>query len=163
MSEEAAVLDPKETLDSMLGLLGFFCDIKEFPHEDGALTLQIYTAEKDRLIGRHGETLDDLQFLLNRVLTAKHKEGRKVIVDVEHWREMKEDQLVQQVRQLAEIVRNTGRSFQLEPMNAYERRIVHHAFESDPEITTWSPPDHTPFKRITLRKRITPLSRGPQA
>lgn len=156
MSEEAAVLDPKETLDSMLGLLGFYCDIKEFPHDDGSLTLQIYTAEKDRLIGRHGETVEDLQFLLNRVLTAKHKDARKVHVDVEHWREMKEDQLVQKVRQLAEIVRNSGRPFQLEPMNAYERRIVHHAFENDPDIATWSPPDDARLKRITLRKRTKP-------
>lgn len=156
MSEEAAVLDPKETLDSMLGLLGFYCDIKEFPHEDGSLTLQIYTAEKERLIGRHGETVEDLQFLLHRVLSAKHKDTRKVHVDVEHWREMKEDQLVHKVRQIAEIVRNSGRSFQLEPMNAYERRIVHHAFENDPDITTWSPPDDARLKRITLRRRAKP-------
>jgi len=153
MSEQAAAPDPKETLDSMLGLLGFFCDIKEFPHEDGSITLQIYTAEKERLIGRHGETLDELQFLLNRILVAKSKDVPKVHVDVEHWREMKEDQLVQKVRQLAEVVRKTGRSFQLEPMNGYERRIVHHAFENDPEVTTWSPPDDARLKRITLRKR----------
>lgn len=153
MSEQAAAPDPKETLDSMLGLLGFYCDIKEFPHEDGSITLQIYTAEKERLIGRHGETLDELQFLLNRILVAKSKDVPKVHVDVEHWREMKEDQLVQKVRQLAEVVRKTGRSFQLEPMNGYERRIVHHAFENDPEVTTWSPPDDARLKRITLRKR----------
>lgn len=156
MSEEtAAALDPKETLDSMLGLLGFYCEIKEFPHEDGSLTLQVYTSEKERLIGRHGETLEDLQLLLNRVLIARSKEARKVQVDVEHWREMKEDQLVHKVKQIAEIVRKTGRSFQLEPMNAYERRIVHHAFEQDPEIATWSPPDDARLKRITL-KRKTP-------
>lgn len=156
MSEPTAALDPKETLDSMLGLLGFFCDIKEFPQQDGTLTLQIYTAEKDRLIGRQGETLDDLQYLLNRVLNARHKDARKVQVDVEHWREMKEDQLVQKVRQLAELVRKTGRSYQLEPMNGYERRIVHHAFENDPEITTWSPPDDARLKRITLKRRPQP-------
>ena len=153
MSESTAVLDPKETLDSMLGLLGFVCEIKEFPHEDGSLTLQVYTAEKDRLIGRHGETLDDLQMLLNRLLQAKNRDSRKVQVDVEHWREMKDDQLVHKVKQLAEIVRKTGRSFQLEPMNAYERRIVHHAFQDDPEILTWSPPDDARIKRITLKRR----------
>lgn len=156
MSEERVALDPKETLDSMLGLLGFFCEIKEFPHEDGSLTLQIYTAEKDRLIGRHGETLDELQLLLNRLLVAKSKDARKVQVDVEHWREMKEDQLVQKVRQLADVVRRTGRPFQLEPMNAYERRIVHHAFQNDPEIATWSPPDDARLKRITLKRRQKP-------
>lgn len=153
MSESTAVIDPKETLDSMLGLLGFVCEIKEFPHEDGSLTLQVYTAEKDRLIGRHGETLDDLQMLLNRILQARNRDSRKVQVDVEHWREMKDDQLVQKVKQLAEIVRKTGRSFQLEPMNGYERRIVHHAFQDDPEIATWSPPDDARIKRITLKKK----------
>jgi spoIIIJ-associated protein len=153
MSEEAVAPDPKETLDSMLGLLGFFCEIKEFPHEDGSLTLQVYTAEKERLIGRNGETLDDLQMLLNRLLQAKSKDVRKVQVDVEHWREMKDDQLVHKVRQLAEIVRKTGRPYHLEPMNAYERRIVHHAFQDDPEVATWSPPDDARLKRITLRKR----------
>jgi spoIIIJ-associated protein len=153
MSAEAPALDPRETLDAMLGLLDIHCEVKEFPQEDGTLTLQIYTAEKDRLIGHHGETLDDLGLLLNRVLTGKHKDARKVHVDVEHWREMRDDQLVQKVRQIAELVRKGGRSFQLEPMNAYERRIVHHAFENDPEITTWSPPDDARLKRVTLKRR----------
>src|SRR5215213_8114178 len=155
MSEEtaAALLDPRETLDSMLGLLGFITEIKEFPHEDGTFTLQVYTGEKDRLIGRNGETLDDLQLLLNRVLQAKNKDARKIQVDVEHWREMKDDQLVHKVRQLAEMVSKTGRPYQLEPMNAYERRLVHHAFHDDPEIATWSPPDDARLKRITLKRK----------
>jgi spoIIIJ-associated protein len=153
MSEDTAVLDPQETLDTMLGLLGFFCEIKAFEHEEGTLTLQVYTAEKQRLIGRHGETLDDLQLLLNRVLQAKNKDARKVQVDVEHWREMKDDQLAHKVRQLGEIVRRTGRPFQLEPMNAYERRIVHNAFKDDPDVMTWSPADDARIKRITLKRR----------
>ena len=145
-------LNPTETLDTMLGLLGFACEIKEFP-ADHALTLQVYTADKERLIGRNGVLLDDIQFLLNRVLQARDKNARRVQVDIEHWREMKDDGLAQRVRQIAEIVRKTGRSFQLEPMNAYERRIIHNAFKDDPEVSTWSPPDDARLKRITLRKR----------
>jgi spoIIIJ-associated protein len=145
-------LNPKEVLDSMLGLLGFVCEIKEFEHDHG-LTLQVYTAEKDALIGRNGEVLDDIQLLLNRILQAKDKESSRVQVDIEHWREMQDDSLAQRVRQLAESVRKTGRSFQLDPMNAYERRIVHTAFKDDPEVMTWSPPDDARLKRITLRKR----------
>ena len=144
--------NPRETLDTMLGLLGFVCEIKEYPHEHG-LTLQVYTAEKDRLIGRNGELLEDLQLLLNRVLQAKDKQAPKVQVDIEHWREMKDDQLVHKVRQLAEMVRKTGRPYQLEPMNGYERRLVHHAFQDDPEIATWSPPDDARLKRITLKRK----------
>jgi spoIIIJ-associated protein len=66
---------------------------------------------------------------------------------------MQEDRLIQKVRHLADMVRITGRPVQLEPMNAYERRIVHNAFAEDPQIKTWSPPDPARLKRITLRKR----------
>ena len=145
-------LNPTETLDTMLGLLGFVCEIKEIPADHG-LTLQVYTADKERLIGRNGALLEDIQFLLNRVLQARDKSAPRVQVDIEHWREMKDDSLAHRVRQIAEIVRKTGRAFQLEPMNAYERRIVHNAFKDDPEIATWSPPDDARIKRITLRKR----------
>ena len=145
-------LNPTETLDTMLGLLGFVVEIKEIPAEHG-LTLQVYTADKERLIGRNGALLEDLQFLLNRVLLARDKSAPRVQVDIEHWREMKDDSLAHRVRQVAEIVRKTGRAFQLEPMNAYERRIVHNAFKDDPEIATCSPHDDARIKRITLRKR----------
>ena len=145
-------LNPTETLDTMLGLLGFVCEIKEIQADHG-LTLQVYTADKERLIGRNGALLEDIQFLLNRVIQARDKTAPRVQVDIEHWREMKDDSLAHRVRQIAEIVRKTGRAFQLEPMNAYERRIVHNAFKDDPEIATWSPPDDARIKRITLRKR----------
>lgn len=147
--------NPKEILDTMLGLLGFVCEIKE-SHCDYGLTLQVYTSQKDFLIGRNGELLDDLQLLLNRILQAKDKDVRRVQVDVEHWREIRDDALAQRVRLLAEGIRSTGRSHQLEPMNAYERRIVHNAFKDDSEIMTWSPPDDARLKRITLRKRNVP-------
>jgi spoIIIJ-associated protein len=146
-------LDPRETLDSMLGLLGFICEIREIQHEHG-LTLMVYTAEKDRLIGHNGALLDDIQLLLNRAITAKDKDAPKVQVDIEHWREMRDDTLAHRVRQLAESVRLTGRPYHLEPMNAYERRIVHNAFKDDPDIVTWSPPEEARLKRITLRRRI---------
>ena len=152
-------LNPRETLDTMLGLLGFVCEIKEIPAEHG-LILQVYTADKDRLIGRNGALLEDIQFLLNRVLQARDKGASRVQVDIEHWREMKDDSLAHRVRQIAEIVRKTGRSFQLEPMNAYERRIVHNAFKDDREIATWSPPDDARIKRITLRKRTATPATG---
>ena len=144
----------REILDTMLGYLGFICEIKEFEKE-GVLTLQIYTPEHERLTGHHGETMDDIQFLLNRLLQAKDKEAPRVHVDVEHHREMRDDALVQKARQIAEIVRKTGRSFYLDPMNAYDRRIIHNAFKDDPEVTTWSPPDDARVKRITLKKRTT--------
>lgn len=145
-------LNPRDTLDTLLGQLGFVCEVKEIPHEHGP-TLMIYTGEKDRLLGRNGALLEDLQLLLNRMLQSGDKNAARVQVDIEHWREMKDDGLAHRVRQIADIVRQTGRPYHLEPMNAYERRIVHNAFANDLEIQSWSPPDDSRLKRITLRKR----------
>ncbi len=146
-------MSPKELLDTMLGYLGFVAEIDETTSEAGNLVLQIYTEESRRLIGRNGETLDAIQFLLNRLIQAKDREASKVTVDCEHYRSMHEDRLVQRVRELAERVRITGRSLQLEPMNSYERRIVHNAFKDDPDVATWSPSDSARIKQITLVKR----------
>jgi spoIIIJ-associated protein len=145
----------KEILDTMLGYLGFVCDIKEFDKPNGP-TLQIYTPERERLIGRHGEILDDIQYLLNRLLQIQDKDAPRTQVDVEHYREMRDDALAQKILKLAEIVRKTGRPFHLEPMNAYDRRIVHNAFKDDPDVMTWSPQDDARIKRITLKRRTPP-------
>ena len=154
MSTDAApVVNAKELLDTMLGYLGFVVQIEETKSESGSPTLQIYTEEADRLIGRDGETLDAIQFLLNRLVQAKDAEAPKWIVDCEMYRSMRQDKIVHHVKQLAERVRLSGRPLQLEPMNSYERRIVHEAFKDDPEVATWSPSDSARIKQITLLRR----------
>jgi spoIIIJ-associated protein len=146
-------MTPKELLDTILGYLGFVVQIDETQSEGGNATLQIYMEESHTLIGRDGETLEAIQFLLNRLIQSKDKDAPKVIVDCEHYRSMREDRIVQRVRELAERVRISGRSLQLEPMNSYERRIVHNAFKDDPDVATWSPSDSARIKQITLLKR----------
>jgi spoIIIJ-associated protein len=155
-------MTPKELLDTILGYLGFVVEIQEQQNESGNLTLQLYTEEANRLIGRDGETLEAIQFLLNRLIQAKDKDAPKVIVDCEMYRSMREDQIVQRVRDLAERVRLSGRSLQLEPMNSYERRIVHNAFKDDPDVATWSPSDSARIKQITLLKRQPKREPAPQ-
>jgi spoIIIJ-associated protein len=143
---------PVEILDTLLGYLGFVAEVKE-ELNDGNTTLQILTNETDRLIGRHEEVMDDLQYLVNRMLASQSPPGARVIVDVQHYRSMRDDALVAKVRQLAGAVRASGRPMQTAPLNSYDRRIVHNAFKDDPELTTWSPPDDARVKRITIRKR----------
>ncbi len=145
--------NPKEILDTILGHLDFAFEIKEFPTPGGGMTLQIYSPEKDAILGRRGEVLEDLQLLLNRMIQTNEPDAPRIIVDVEHWREMKDDELLQRIMQLAQIVRTTGRACQLEPMNSYQRRIIHTAFKDDPDVVTWSPPDDDRMKRLSLRKR----------
>ena len=144
---------PQELLDTMLGHLGYAFDIQESTGPDGVVTLQIYTAESERLIGPGGRALDDLQLLLNRLLQARDRHAPRVVVDVEHHRTMQEDGFLKEIRALAEQVRATGRPVQLEPMNSYDRRLVHNAFKDDPQVTTVSPPDEARLKRITLVRR----------
>ena len=152
----------REILDDILGFLGFVVEIQESRNESGNLVLQIYTEESGRIIGRDGETLEAIQFLVNRLVQAKDKDAPKVIVDCEHYRSMREDRIVQRVREFAERVRATGRSLQLEPMNSYERRIVHNAFKDDPDVATWSPSDSARIKQITLLKRQPKKEAAPQ-
>ena len=142
----------KDILDTMLGYLGFVCDIDEEERE-GFLLLQVHTPEKERLIGRHGEILEDVQFLLNRILQTKHPDEPRVQIDIEYYREMREDAIVLRARQIADLVKKTGRPFHLDPMNSYDRRIIHNAFKDDPDIVTWSQPDEARIKRITLKKK----------
>jgi spoIIIJ-associated protein len=143
---------PKEILDTMLGYLGFFVEIEE-QQRDGQLILQIFTSEPDRLIGRREQVMDDLQYLVNRVLHADDPEAPRVVVDVGHHRMMRDDALVAKVRQMAESVRIGGQPVHTEPLNSYDRRLVHNAFADDPEITTSSPKDQARLKRITIKRR----------
>lgn len=143
---------PVEILDTLLGYLGFVAEVKE-EQNDGIITLQILTNETDRLIGKREEVMDDLQYLVNRMLVSQIPPGARVVVDVQHYRSMRDDALVAKARQLANAVRASGRPMQTAPLNSYDRRIVHNAFKDDPELTTWSPPEDTRVKRITIRKR----------
>jgi spoIIIJ-associated protein len=151
---------PVEILDTLLGYLGFVAEVKE-EQNDGNTTLQILSNETDRLIGRREEVMDDLQYLVNRILASQNPPGARIIVDVQHYRSMRDDAFVAKVRQLASAVRASGRPMQTAPLNSYDRRIVHNAFKDDPELTTWSPPDDARVKRITIRKRPVRRSDSP--
>jgi spoIIIJ-associated protein len=139
----------------MLGHLGFVVEIQEYETETG-LQLQIFTAESERLIGPDGSTLEDLQFLLNRILQSQDRNAPRVQVDVAHWRTMRDDKLRQRIRQIAETVRISRRSVKLEPMNSYDRRIVHNTLKDDPDVMSFSPSDDARIKRITIQRRIRP-------
>jgi len=148
----STTLTARETLDTMLGYLGFVFEIED-QERDGHPVLQILTHEAEALIGRRDQTLDDLQFLLNRILQAGDPKAPRVTVDVDHHRAMRDDALVARVRHLADAVKSTGRPIQTDLLNSYDRYIVHNVFKDDPEIMTWSPSDDSKVKRITIKPR----------
>ena len=137
------MMTPKDLLDTMLGYLGFVVQIEETTNEGGNATLQIYTEESRRLIGRDGETLEAIQFLLNRLLQARDKDAEKVIVDCEHYRSMREDRIVQRVRELAEeLALDPEAAAEPQPSTEAKHEILdsaepgHHSPHSRPE--QWS-------------------------
>ncbi len=142
----------RDILDTMLGYLGFAFEIEE-QERDGHQVLQIYTHDSEVLIGRRDQTLDDLQFLVNRIVQAGDPDAPRVIVDVEHHRAMRDDALVAKVKHLADAVKSTGKPLQTDPLNSYDRYIVHNVFKDDPDVATWSPSDDSRVKRITIRLR----------
>ncbi len=144
---------PKEVLETILGKLGFFVEIEEELRE-GHLILQIRTNEPQRLIGRRDETLESLQFLMNRILLSLNNEAPRVIVDVEHHRSMRDAAFLQRIQQLADAVKIHGRPVETEPLNSYDRRIVHNAYRDDAELMTESQKVEDKIKRITIRRRL---------
>ncbi len=153
----AALEKAKEILDTMLGHLGFVVRIEAVEDEQG-LSMQVLTEETAALTGPDGERLDDFQYLLNLLVRSFSGSEVRVRVDVEHFRQMREDVLVEEARRLARTVLESGQPLKMRPLNSYYRRVVHNAFVSDPEIMTWSPRDQARLKRITLMRRAR--SRG---
>ena len=137
----------------MLQHLGFEATIEEHRDEDGIL-LDVKTEESGRLIGRQGQTLGDLQYLVNRILFKQDENAPKVTVDVDGYRAEEKKKLIQKAKEAAEKVRRWGDVVELEPLNAFDRRIVHNALKDDPDVTTHSVEvDGTTKKAILLRPR----------
>ncbi|MBI3877694.1 MAG: KH domain-containing protein, partial [Verrucomicrobia bacterium] len=144
---------PKETLEQLLKHLGFDPKIEEH-EDDGGLTLSVQIEESGRLIGRHGQTLGDLQYLLNRLLFKLDPTAPKVTVDVGGYRQQARDALIKKAKEAAEKVRKWGDVIELEPLNAYDRRLVHQSLKDDPDIETQSiEVEGTDRKAILLKPR----------
>lgn len=145
-------------LDTMLGHLGFSAtiEVQQGPGQGGdgeEPCLQIHTSQGEFLIGRDGHRLDDLQYLVNRILRRHFPDAARIKVDCGHYRTINEDKLVEEVRGMAERVRASGKPVHLRPLNAYYRRIVHNALLNDPDVESHSPEGSQRLKRITLSRR----------
>ena len=144
---------PKEILEKILGTLGFATTVEEHTL-DGDLTLDVKTDEAGRLIGRQGQTLADLQYLVNRILFQQDQSAPKVMLDVGGYRAQAREALVKKAKEAAEKVRRWGDAVELEPMGSFDRRIVHHALKDDPDVETHSVEvDGTDKKALILRPK----------
>jgi spoIIIJ-associated protein len=144
---------PKPTLEKILELLGFTVTIEEHTLEDGVL-LDVKTEDSGRLIGRQGQTLSDLQYVTNRMLFQQDAAAPKVMVDVGGYRAQAREALVKKAKEAAEKVRRWGDVVELEPLSAFDRRIIHQALKDDPGVETHSVEvEGTEKKAILLRPK----------
>ena len=139
----------EKILDAMLGHLGIVAEIQIQESAEGPC-LQIFSSEKDAIIGEHGDRLDDIQYLVNRILRRQMPDAERIRVDCEHFRTMQEDQLQQEVQNLIELVKSQGKTYRVRPLNAYYRRLVYNVIAADEEVTASSPPGDDRLKRISI-------------
>jgi spoIIIJ-associated protein len=144
---------PKATLEKILQLLGFDAVVEEHVLEDGTL-LDVKTEDSGRLIGRQGQTLADLQYITNRLLFQQDAAAPKVMVDVGAYRAQAREALVKKAKDAAEKVRRWGDVVELEPLSAFDRRIIHQALKDDPSVETHSVEvEGTEKKAVLLRPK----------
>jgi spoIIIJ-associated protein len=140
-----------EAATSLLTPLGFSFTLKTEPYEDG-ISLLIDSPDARYLIGDEGDRLDDLQYMINRLVQAKWSEAPRVRVDCDNYRARAEAKLLRRARSRAERVLKTGTPLLMEKLNAYQRRLVHNELATIPGIITHSEETDSRFKRITISR-----------
>ena len=128
----------KDILENMLTRLGFDAAVEEPPMDSGSLLNVKPEDDPGRLIGRQGRTLSDLQYLTNRLLIVQDKEAPKVTVDVGNYRTESRDGLIEKAKAAAEKARRWGEVVELDPLNAFDRRVVHQTLQDVEDVSTES-------------------------
>lgn len=144
----------KTFLNSVLNSMGIESEII-LKEEKDILHINIIGPKMGLIIGYRGETLDSLQYLVSLVVNKSHDMPyKKVVLDTENYREKREETLKRVAQKTAYKVRKNGRAFKLEPMNPYERRVIHSVLQENEFIYTYSEGEE-PYRRIVvdLRKK----------
>ena len=123
-------------------------DVK-YEEAEGFLDVDLRGDDMGVLIGKRGQTLDSLQYLVSLVVNKESEEYIRVKVDTENYRKRRKETLENLAKNIAYKVKRTKRSVSLEPMNPYERRIIHSALQNDKYVTTHSEGEE-PFRHVVV-------------
>ena len=140
----------KEFLDEVFNAMNLVVkmDVK-YDEDNKNLNIDLSGDEMGILIGKRGQTLDSLQYLVSLVVNKGSEEYIRVKVDTEDYRKRRKETLENLAKNIAYKVKRTKRSVSLEPMNPYERRVIHSALQNDRYVTTHSEGDE-PFRRVVV-------------
>lgn len=147
--QDVTIQAVEDFLKNTLTAMNMEVEIKSEIDSDGALRVEMSGEHMGILIGKRGQTLDALQYLANRVAN-KHQDGYvRVKLDTENYRARREETLRHLAKNIAHKVKRTRRPVALEPMNPYERRIIHSSLQSDPYVTTHSEGED-PYRKVVV-------------
>ena len=121
----------------------------EFDADNKEMVIDLSGDDMGVLIGKRGQTLDSLQYLTSLVVNKGEEDYIRVKVDTENYRKRRQDTLENLAKNIAFKVKRTKRSVSLEPMNPYERRIIHSALQNDKFVTTHSEGEE-PFRHVVV-------------
>ena len=121
----------------------------EYKEEEKELFIDLSGDDMGVLIGKRGQTLDSLQYLVSLIVNKESTDYIRVKVDTENYRKRRQDTLENLAKNIAFKVKRTKRTVSLEPMNPYERRIIHSALQNDKFVTTHSEGDE-PFRHVVV-------------
>lgn len=117
--------------------------------DNESLTIEMEGDRMGLVIGKHGDTLDALQYLTSLVVNKESEERVRVILDTENYREKRQAALLSLASRLADKVARTGKKHTLEPMNPYERRIIHSSLQDNENVTTFSIGEE-PYRKVVI-------------
>ncbi len=148
--EETVNDTAEEFLTSVFDAMGMAVDItSEFDDEENELSINLSGDEMGILIGKRGQTLDSLQYLTSLVVNKKSSDYIRVKLDTENYRERRKETLETLAKNIAYKVKRTRKPVALEPMNPYERRIIHSALQNDKYVFTKSEGEE-PYRHVVI-------------
>ena len=142
--------DINEYLENLFKAMDIETEIKiDYDAEASLMNIDIEGPDMGILIGKRGQTLDALQYLISLYVNKKTDSYIRVKLDTENYRARRKDTLENLARNIAFKVKRTRRSFTLEPMNPYERRIIHSALQNDKYVATRSEGEE-PYRKVVV-------------
>ena len=135
-------------LNGLFEVMNIEADIKIDMNSDSA-KVSVIGDSAGQLIGRRGESLDALQMILSLAVNKTPGEYVKIMLDIEDYRSKREESLVRYANKMARTAAKQRKNIKLEPMNPYERRIVHSALQSDTYVTTYSEGEE-PYRKVVI-------------
>ena len=149
VGEDTSAGKAKQFLMEVTRLMNVNVTVDAGVDEEGNVRADMHGDTLGILIGRRGETLDALQYLTSLYVNRGQEDYTRVTIDTENYRAKREEALTRLANRMANRAIKTGRKVVLEPMNPYERRILHSALQNDPDVTTHSEGEE-PYRRVII-------------